>query len=174
MSCLLQTYCCLSIIEKLFISSKFFETYGIINYGRGWRKDVVNHCSDRSVTWVLPYLALVDWCRLCCTDLLHAFLHGCLYSCITYQTGGHHINVLWQIFIQCYGSEILWIKPLIHLTTINVLTAEFLHNFLELFVKAISFSFNSSQNEVNFRNGYRPLKTWVCISMSKISKQQVK
>ena len=36
---LLQTYCHLSIIEKLFISWHFFESYGM-NYGRGWRKAV--------------------------------------------------------------------------------------------------------------------------------------
>ena len=42
LSCLLQTYCHLSIIEKLFVSWQFLETYGVINYGSGWRKDVVN------------------------------------------------------------------------------------------------------------------------------------
>ena len=31
----------MSIIEKLFVSSQFFETNDVINYGSGWRKDVV-------------------------------------------------------------------------------------------------------------------------------------
>ena len=30
------------MIEKLFVNWQFFETYGVINYGSGWRKDVVN------------------------------------------------------------------------------------------------------------------------------------
>ena len=165
----------MSTIEKLFISWKSFESSGVINYGSGWRTDVVNHCSECDMGaaifglgWLVS--AVLHWFASC-------FLDGCLHSCITHQTGSHHINVLWQICIQCHGSEILWIKPLIiphiHLTTIDVLTAEFLHHFLDLFVKAISCLFNSSQNEVIFWNGYRPLKTWVCISMSKISKQQV-
>ena len=42
LSCLLQTYCRLSIIEKLFVSWQFFETYGVIRYGSGWRQDVVS------------------------------------------------------------------------------------------------------------------------------------
>ena len=41
LSCLLQTCCCLSTIEKLFIT--IFKTCGVINYGCGWRKDV-NQC----------------------------------------------------------------------------------------------------------------------------------
>ena len=32
----------MSIIEKLFVSCQFFETSCVINYGSGWRKDVVN------------------------------------------------------------------------------------------------------------------------------------
>ena len=42
----LQTYCRLSIIEKLFVSWQFFETYDVINYGGGWGKDVVNKCLE--------------------------------------------------------------------------------------------------------------------------------
>ena len=26
--------------------AEFFETYGVISYGRGWRKDVVNQCLE--------------------------------------------------------------------------------------------------------------------------------
>ena len=39
LSCLLQTY-------KLFVSWQFFETYGVVNYGSGWRKDAVNQCLE--------------------------------------------------------------------------------------------------------------------------------
>ena len=46
LSCLLQTYCHLSIIKKLFISWQFFETYGVINNGSGWRKDFVSQCLE--------------------------------------------------------------------------------------------------------------------------------
>ena len=44
LSCLLETYCHLGIIEKLFVSWQFFKTCDIINYGSGWRKDVINQC----------------------------------------------------------------------------------------------------------------------------------
>ena len=44
LSCLLQTYCHLSIIQKLFVSLQFFKTHGVISYGSGWKKDVVNQC----------------------------------------------------------------------------------------------------------------------------------
>ena len=44
--CLLQTYCHLSIIEKLFVSWQCFETDGVIDYGSGGRKDVVKHCLE--------------------------------------------------------------------------------------------------------------------------------
>ena len=46
LSCLLQTCCCLSIIIFPPVSWQFFETYGIISYGSGWRKDVVNQCLE--------------------------------------------------------------------------------------------------------------------------------
>ena len=46
MSCLLQTCCRLNITEKLFVSRQFFETYGVVSYGSGWRKDVVNLCLE--------------------------------------------------------------------------------------------------------------------------------
>ena len=42
LSCLLQTYCCLSIIEKLRYLTVFWDLWCVINYGSGWRKDVVN------------------------------------------------------------------------------------------------------------------------------------
>ena len=44
MSCLLQTFCHLITNENLFVSWRFFETYGRINYGSVWRKDVANQC----------------------------------------------------------------------------------------------------------------------------------
>ena len=28
------------------VEKQFFETYGVINYGSGWRKDVVNQCLE--------------------------------------------------------------------------------------------------------------------------------
>ena len=34
-SFLLQTYCHLSIIDKMFVSWQYLETYGVINYGSG-------------------------------------------------------------------------------------------------------------------------------------------
>jgi len=47
LSCLLQTYCHLSTNEKLFrVSRRFSDIYGVINYGRGWRKDAVNQCLE--------------------------------------------------------------------------------------------------------------------------------
>ena len=46
LSCLLQTYCDLSNNEILSVSRQFFETYGVISYGSGWRKDVVNQCLE--------------------------------------------------------------------------------------------------------------------------------
>ena len=39
-SCLLQTYCHLSINKKMSVTWQFFKTYGIINYGSGWKKAV--------------------------------------------------------------------------------------------------------------------------------------
>ena len=45
----------LSANEKLFVSRQFFETYGVINYGSGWRKDVVNQCVESELpTHPLP------------------------------------------------------------------------------------------------------------------------
>ena len=32
--------------KKLFVSREFFETHSVINYGSGWRKDVVNPCLE--------------------------------------------------------------------------------------------------------------------------------
>ena len=46
LSCLLQTYYCLSINEKLLVSWQFSGTYGITKYSSGWRKDVVNQCLE--------------------------------------------------------------------------------------------------------------------------------
>ena len=38
--------------KTVFISWQFFETYGIINYGDGWRKDVVNQCLECAISKV--------------------------------------------------------------------------------------------------------------------------
>ena len=46
LSCLLQIYCHMSDIQKLFISWHFWGTCGVINNGCGWRKDVVNQCLE--------------------------------------------------------------------------------------------------------------------------------
>ena len=51
MSCLLQTYCHLSISENLSVSAHFSETYGVINYGSGWRKNVVNQSLEYALTF---------------------------------------------------------------------------------------------------------------------------
>ena len=51
LSCLLQTYCRLSIMEKLFVS----ETYGVISYGSAWRKDVLNQCLEFDPSLQGPY-----------------------------------------------------------------------------------------------------------------------
>ena len=44
--CLLQTYSHLSTIEKLSVKWLLLETYDVISYGSGWRKDVVNQCLE--------------------------------------------------------------------------------------------------------------------------------
>ena len=41
-----QTYCHLSTKEKLPVRGQFSETCGVISYGSGWRKDVVNQCLE--------------------------------------------------------------------------------------------------------------------------------
>ena len=48
MSGMLQMYCHLSTDEKRSVSWPFSETYGVISYGSGWRKDVVNQCLERT------------------------------------------------------------------------------------------------------------------------------
>ena len=49
LNCLLQTCCHLSTNQKLSVSWQFFDTYGVINYGRGWRRDVVNQCLELGI-----------------------------------------------------------------------------------------------------------------------------
>ena len=44
-SCLLQTHCHLVTKEKPSASWQLFDTYRVINYGSGWREDVVKLCS---------------------------------------------------------------------------------------------------------------------------------
>ena len=39
---MLQTYRHLDIKEKLSVNWQYFETCGVISYGSGWRKDIVN------------------------------------------------------------------------------------------------------------------------------------
>ena len=36
----------MSTNEKRFVSWQFFETYGLISYGSGWKKYVVIQCSE--------------------------------------------------------------------------------------------------------------------------------
>ena len=45
-SCLLQTYCYLSINEKLSVCRQFWENYGVTICGSAWRKDVVSQCLE--------------------------------------------------------------------------------------------------------------------------------
>ena len=54
LSCLLQAYCHLNIIEKLLADADivvwvYFETCGGINYHSGWMDDIVNQCFVRSL-----------------------------------------------------------------------------------------------------------------------------
>ena len=53
LSCLLQPYCYLSTNENV-IQLTVWETFGVTNYGNGWRKDVIIdkslECPPTSVT----------------------------------------------------------------------------------------------------------------------------
>ena len=49
LSCLEQTYYCLSTNKKLLVSWQFSGPYGVIKYGSGWRKDVLNQCLEFEV-----------------------------------------------------------------------------------------------------------------------------
>ena len=40
----------------MFVSLKFSGTHGVIKYGSGWRKDVVNQCLEFATTAVHPNL----------------------------------------------------------------------------------------------------------------------
>ena len=40
---------CLSTNKKLLVSWQFSGPYGVIKYGSGWRKDVVNQCLEFAV-----------------------------------------------------------------------------------------------------------------------------
>ena len=48
-SCLEQTYYCLSTNKKLLVSWQFSGPYGVIKYGSGWKKDVLNQCLEFAV-----------------------------------------------------------------------------------------------------------------------------
>ena len=93
LSCPLQTYCHFSNTEKLFVSWQFFETYGIINYGSGWRRDVVNQClefeSNTASTGVTEkfsqHSTLFTWSTF-------AFIQDMVIICI-YSTHGHHLHL---------------------------------------------------------------------------------
>ena len=56
-------YCHLNTNEKLSISWLFSETYGVTNYGSGWRKDVVNQCleSGPDRKWVANLAYIRPW-----------------------------------------------------------------------------------------------------------------
>ena len=59
----LQTYCRLSIIEKLFVISQFFQTSGVISYGSGCWKDVVNLCLEFATIYLCS-LFCFKWAQL--------------------------------------------------------------------------------------------------------------
>ena len=77
LSCLWQTYYCLSTNEKLLVSWQFCGPYGVTKYGygSGWRKDVVNQylesqyalvaCDSQRVTSL--FLAVVKYPPKWCT-----------------------------------------------------------------------------------------------------------
>ena len=44
--------------KKLFVSREFLETHSVINYGSGWRKDVVNPCLEFGPRYQPPFLPL--------------------------------------------------------------------------------------------------------------------
>ena len=59
------------------LAEKFSETYGVINYGSGWKKDVVNHA------WSLPVNAANGGKRHLITRCLWKTLfYACDLSCI--------------------------------------------------------------------------------------------
>ena len=60
-----QTYCRLSHKEKLFVSWQSSPTCGVLNYGSGWRKDVVNQC--------LEFDQPVKSTQLCLGDRRHSY-----------------------------------------------------------------------------------------------------
>ena len=73
LSCLLQTYCrwkltvCYKLYkltaEKLLVSWQFFETYGVINCGSGWRNDIVNQCLEFDSNLDV----VIDACSVACS-----------------------------------------------------------------------------------------------------------
>ena len=71
LSCLLQTYYRLSIIENLFVSWQFFETYGVINYGSGRRTDIVKEWLEFA-----PHPVPVGTCK--CSPKLQALVYDIL------------------------------------------------------------------------------------------------
>ena len=46
LSCLQQTFYCLSSNKKLLVSWQFSGPYGVTKYGSSWRKDIVNQCLE--------------------------------------------------------------------------------------------------------------------------------
>ena len=70
MSCLLQTYCLLSTNNKMSIRCQICETCGIMNCGSGWRKDVVNHCSE--------FVNVCVWCECMCVTVCDVNVSVCV------------------------------------------------------------------------------------------------
>ena len=64
---MLHAYCRLNIIPKLAVSWQFFETYGVINCGNGWRKDVVKTVLGVCVACSLTTMAKIAFCLNCQT-----------------------------------------------------------------------------------------------------------
>ena len=75
-------------------SWQFFETYGVISYGNGWRKDVVNQCLEFGTRQHSPYRHGTD--GLVCRLLL---LCGHIPSCIWY--------------VECYCCVDMWFAHLV-------------------------------------------------------------
>ena len=98
LSCPLQTCCLLSIVEKQFVSGQFFQTYGVVSCGRGWRKDVVNQClgfdtvrhwlkdSDSVCTCNTAHASRVGQCSSACTPILQHVIVFTVYQVQNMQT----------------------------------------------------------------------------------------
>ena len=87
LSCLQQTYHCLSTNKKLLVSWQFSGTYGVTKYGSGWRKDVINQCLEFVLSRAVFRSRAPSWrpFLLKLTDLSHT-------RQITYEVWGFHVT----------------------------------------------------------------------------------